>query len=84
MAWCVNDLEAWNLIFEIKTALHSLHVFLNCTLWEVGCSNLLGDATRLTCLHVCPPKFIKDKCLAGIDVTKNTEDWASQLNNVLL
>jgi hypothetical protein len=55
MAWCVNDLEAWNLILEIKAALHSLHMLLDRTLWEVGCTNLLGDATGLTGLHVCPP-----------------------------
>ena len=84
MAWCINDLEAWNLILEIKAALHPLHVFLDRTLREIGCTNLLGDATGLTGLNVRSSELIKDKCLAGVDMTKNTEDWASQLNDVLL
>jgi hypothetical protein len=84
MAWCVDDLEAWNLILEIKTTLHSLHMFLDRTHWEVGCTNLLCDTTGLTRLYISSSELIEDKCLAGVDVTKNTEDWASKLNNVLL
>ena len=84
MAWGVNDLETWNLILKIKTSFHPLHMLLDRTLWEVGSTDLLGDTTGLTGLHVCPSELIKYKCLAGIDVTKNTEDRASQLNNVLL
>ena len=59
-------------------------MLLDRTLWEVGCTNLLCDATGLTRLHISSSELIKYKCLAGVDVTKNTEDWASKLNNVLL
>ena len=84
MAWCVDDLETWYLILEIETALHPLHVLLDRTLGEVCSTDLLGDSTGLTGLHVCPSELIKDQCLAGVDVAKNTEDGASQLDYVLL
>ena len=67
MAWCIDDLEAWYLILEIKTALNPLHVLLDRSFRIVGSTNLLGNTTGLTCLSVCPSKLIKEKCLAGID-----------------
>lgn len=53
-------------------------------LWEVGGTNLLGNTTSLASLNVGPSQFIENEGLSGIDVAKNAENRASQLEGSLL
>jgi hypothetical protein len=56
----------------------------DCTLWEVSSTDLLGDTTSFTSLHISSSEFIEDQSLASIDVPENTKDWASQLYSTYL
>jgi hypothetical protein len=78
MARSINDLESWHLKIKIESSMHSLHVLDNCTLWEISSTDLLGNTSSLTSLHVGSSEFVKNESFACIDVTENTENRASK------
>jgi hypothetical protein len=85
VTWSINDLETWNLQVNVNSALASFLMFLKSRFWEIGSTDLLGDSSSLTGLHISASELIKDKCFASIDVTQNTDNRASQfLLHVLL
>ena len=52
---------------------------LNIFLGEVSGTNLLCDTTSFTGLHISLSELVKNQCLSSIYVTKDTDNWASQL-----
>jgi hypothetical protein len=79
----INDKESRNLDLsnldeEIIILTKFGDVALQGSVREVSGSDLLGDTSCLSCLHVCGSNLIKQESLSCINMSKNTNDRASQ------
>ena len=79
MTWCVDDEEAWNLKIEFFSVLHNCNMILKVFFREVSGTDLLSDSTGFVSLDIGFSEFIKNKCLARVDVTHDTDDGTAQL-----
>lgn len=58
MAWGINDKKTWNLDLNIQNAFAFLNFLNQFGLWEESCSNLLGNTSCLSFLHISSSEFI--------------------------
>lgn len=84
MTRSVNDKVSGNLEIELQAAFHTLEVLQDCTLREIGSTDLLGDTTGFTCLNIGATQLIKDECLSSIDMAKDAKNRAAQRDSLLL
>lgn len=80
MPWSINNKETWKSEINRNKIFHSINMTLNIFRWEEGSTNLLGNTTSFSGLDTCFSKFIENQSFSGIDVTHNTNDWASKFS----
>ena len=80
----VDDEEAGEFEVEVHSVFGFFEMAFDIFFWEVGCTDLLGDTSGLTGLHVSFSQLIKNECFSSIYVTKNTDDGTSHFCFLLL
>ena len=83
MAWSVNNEEAGQLQVDLQSFLDFLDVAFDVSSWEVGGSNLLGNASSFSGLNVCLPQLVENQGLTCIDVSQDTDDRTSHFGLLL-
>jgi len=79
VAWSVDNKEARQLQIDLLSAIHALQELNQIGLGEPSGNDLLRNTTGFASLDVRPAKLVKNERFASIDVTHDTNNWASQL-----
>jgi len=82
VTWSVDNQESWKFEIDIDSSTSLSDMAFDIIFWEVSGTNLLSNTTSFTSLNVGSSELIKDKSLTSIDVTKNTDNWASKFGNL--
>jgi len=80
----VDNEEAWDFQIKLLTIMNTVQMILKVLFREIGCTDLLGNTSSFSSLHIGASELIQDECFTGIDVTENTNDRASQFFLLLL
>lgn len=77
MSWSIDYEQSWGLHFH-RVELFALLSFLDQLIpWEKSCSDLLGDPSCFSFLHISVPNLIQKGSLPRINVTQYADDWRS-------
>ena len=80
MAGGVDDKQPGDIDWGWEVILALCYFIFQLIMREESSTNLLGNTSSFSFLDVGPSNFIKQSCLAGINVTQDTADWTSVLS----
>ena len=79
MTRSINDQKTWNLELEGVVFVDNLGFRLNGIDGEIRSTNLLGDTSSFTLLHIGLSNLVQQFRLTSIDVPENTADRRSEV-----
>lgn len=80
VSWSINNKETWKFEINWNEIFHSINMTLDVFRWEEGSTNLLSNTTSFSSLNICFSKFIENQSFTCIDMTHNTNNWASKFS----
>lgn len=81
MTRSIDNEETWKSHIDWNIILNFINMTSDIFWWEESSTNLLSDTTGFSSLNGSFSKFIKNQSFTSIDVTHDTDNWASEFSS---